>query len=116
MICKENQDNIMKEFSHLLSNSENIKKVLNSKIGPHLANPYYINELKAIIEEENSRQEKYLKEIDNTQYNLILNIERFSNDYFIRVNNNFEAFINLFDCMLLEEDIVSLGGILFNLF
>ena len=113
LINKDNKNNIMKVFFEQQNKSEETKIILNSKIGPHLANPYYINDLNIIIEEENSRQEKFFKEIDSTQFNLIINEEKLSNEYYVRINNNFESFITLFDFMLLEEDFVLLGGIFF---
>jgi len=80
------------------------------KRSQHLANPYFVKDLQDIIEEENQRQTEIFKEIDSSQFNLILNEEKLSNEFYIRINNNFEAFITLFDFMLLDEDFVLLGG------
>ena len=100
----------MTAFYEKQEKSESIKQKLNNKLGPHLANPYFVKDLQDIIEEENQRQTEIFKEIDSSQYNLILNEEKLSNEFYIRINNNFEAFITLFDFMLLDEDFVLLGG------
>ena len=101
----------MKTFYEKQKFSESIKEKLNSNLGPHLANPYYLKELQNIIEEENKRQSQIFNDIDNSQYNLIINEEKLSNEFYIRINNNFEAFVTLFDFMLLDEDFVLMGGL-----
>ena len=116
LMYNENKNNILKVFFEQQKSSENMKMLLNNKIGPHLSNPYYVNDLNKIIQEEKIRQDNFFKEIDISQYNLIINEEKLSYEYYIRINNNFEAFISLFDFMLLEEDFLILGGIYLYLY
>ena len=116
LMYNENKNNILKVFFEQQKSSENMKLLLNNKIGPHLSNPYYVNDLNKIIQEEKIRQDNFFKEIDISQYNLIINEEKLSYEYYIRINNNFEAFISLFDFMLLEEDFLILGGIYLYLY
>ena len=54
LMYNENKNNILKVFFEQQMSSENMKMLLNNKIGPHLSNPYYVNDLNKIIQEEKS--------------------------------------------------------------
>jgi hypothetical protein len=106
---KINYLSLFKEFSLSQTESENIKKELNSQLGPYLANPYYSTTLAGIEQKELERQKTFSVVIDKKQFELIENEEKYANLFNKRIINNFETLIMLFDNFIFEEEFISLG-------
>ena len=101
--------NLESEFEFELVKSEKTQKVIGNEIGPYLANPHYLNKLEEFEKIERERHDSLIDKINKTQFNLIENEEKNADEFFKRLNNNFEAFIILFDNFIFEEEFISLG-------
>ena len=102
-------DEIMNNFNKAKETSEQTKNELKMKLGPYLANPYFSNDLDTFEKKDNERNAEYIKNINETQFNLIQNEEELSKDYIIRILNNFASLMTLFDNFIFEEEFISLG-------
>ena len=100
---------IMNNFDKAKENSEKTKEELRMKLGPYLANPYYSKDLDNFEAKDNERNVEYIKNINETQFNLIQNEEENSKNYTIRILNNFSSLMTLFDNFIFEEEFISLG-------
>jgi hypothetical protein len=100
---------ITNEYKKEKKLSEKTKKELSSILGPYLANPYYLEKLNEMDNTELKRKEDYIKKLNETQYNLIVNEEEKSNAFTIRLLNNFACLLTLFDNFIFEEEFISLG-------
>ena len=100
---------IMDLFTNSKELSDKTKNDLNIKLGPYLANPFYSKELKIIEATDNERSTNYVKNINETQFNLIQTEEENSKNFTIRLLNNFTALMTLFDNFIFEEEFISLG-------
>ena len=89
--------------------SDEIQDDLNKNLGPYLSNPLYINILHDLDSKEKQRNEKFLNVINETQFNLLLNEETNSNEFIIRLLNNFKSLLILFDNFIFEEEYIILG-------
>jgi hypothetical protein len=89
--------------------SDDIQDDLNKSLGPYLANPTYINTVHELDSKEKLRNEKFLNVINETQFNLLLNEETNSNQFIIRILNNFKSLLTLFDNFIFEEEYIILG-------
>ncbi len=58
---------------------------------------------------EEERRKVYLTALNNKQIQLIENEEKCATELFIRIVNNFEAMLILFDNFIFEEEFISLG-------
>ena len=109
-MTNNNQINeIMDKFNKSKDQCEKIKKDLNIKLGPYLANPFYSKDLNDFEEKDNKRNEDYIKNINETQFNLIQNEEDSSKNFTTRTLNNFASLMTLFDNFIFEEEFISLG-------
>ena len=97
------------EFLSSKRTSEKTKKELSSILGPYLANPYYLDKLNEMDNTEMKRNEDFIKKVNETQYNLIVNEEENSKLFTIRLLNNFVCLLPLFDNFIFEEEFISLG-------
>ena len=88
---------------------QDLKSKLDTVIGPYLANPFYSNELNKLDSDEKLRSEKFLYVFNETQFNLLLNEETNSNEFIIRLLNNFKSLLILFDNFIFEEEYIILG-------
>ena len=108
-----NLTNKTNEILDLFTNSKDLsdktKNDLNIKLGPYLANPFFSKELKIIEATDNERSTNYVKNINETQFNLIQTEEENSKNFTIRLLNNFTALMTLFDNFIFEEEFISLG-------
>ena len=68
-----------------------------------------MNILHDLDSKEKSRNEKFLNVINETQFNLLLNEETNSNEFIIRLLNNFKSLLILFDNFIFEEEYIILG-------
>ena len=102
-------NDLLQNFEKNKNISEKIKKELNMKLGPYLANPSFSSELENFETKDNERHTNYLKEINETQFNLITNEEELSKNFTIRILNNFGSLMTLFDNFIFEEEFISLG-------
>ena len=100
---------IMNNFNNAKNESEKTKSELRMKLGPYLANPHFSKELENLEEKDNERNDLYIKNINETQFNLIQNEEETSKDYTIRILNNFASLMTLFDNFIFDEEFISLG-------
>ena len=100
---------IINIFDKSKENSEKTKEELKMKLGPYLANPYYSKDLDTLENKDNERNIEYIKNINEAQFNLIQNEEENSNNYIIRILNNFVSLMTLFDNFIFEEEFISLG-------
>ena len=100
---------IMDLFTNSKELSDKTKNDLNIKLGPYLANPFFSKELKIIEATDNERSTNYVKNINETQFNLIQTEEENSKNFTIRLLNNFTALMTLFDNFIFEEEFISLG-------
>ena len=100
---------IMNNFDKAKENSEKTKEELRMKLGPYLANPYFSKDLDNFETKDNERNVEYIKNINETQFNLIQNEEENSKNYTIRILNNFSSLMTLFDNFIFEEEFISLG-------
>ena len=89
--------------------SDEIQDDLNKNLGPYLSNPLYMNILHDLDSKEKQRNEKFLNVINETQFNLLLNEETNSNEFIIRLLNNFKSLLILFDNFIFEEEYIILG-------
>jgi hypothetical protein len=89
--------------------SEKIKKDLSDILGPYLANPHFIDKLTEIDNTQTKRNQDFIKNINETQYNLIVNEEDNSKNFTTRILNNFACLLVLFDNFIFEEEFISLG-------
>ena len=97
------------EFLSSKRTSEKTKKELSAILGPYLANPYYLDKLNEMDNTEMKRNEDFVKKVNETQYNLIVNEEENSKSFTIRLLNNFACLLTLFDNFIFEEEFISLG-------
>ena len=109
MICSDKTNEIMNLFNNSKDNSENIKNELKAKLGPYLANPFYSKELSNFETKDTQRNIQFIKNINETQFNLIQNEEECSKNFTIRLLNNFACLMTLFDNFIFEEEFISLG-------
>ena len=100
---------IMNTFNKAKDISEKTKNDLKMKLGPYLANPFFTKDLENFEQKDNERNAEYIKNINETQFNLIQNEEENSKDYTTRVLNNFVSLMTLFDNFIFEEEFISLG-------
>ena len=100
---------IMNTFEKSREVSEKTKTELKMKLGPYLANPYFSKDLENFEQKDNERNSLYIKNINETQFNLIQNEEDNSKEYTIRILNNFASLMTLFDNFIFEEEFISLG-------
>ena len=100
---------LLQNFEKNKNISEKIKNELNMKLGPYLANPSFSTELENFENKDNERHTNYIKEINETQFNLITNEEEISKNFTIRILNNFACLLTLFDNFIFEEEFISLG-------
>ena len=106
----ENKKNeIYKSYEKEKKLAENLKSNLDTVIGPYLANPFFIKDLNKLDSDEKLRNEKFLNVINETQFNLLLNEETNSNQFIIRLLNNFKSLLTLFDNFIFEEEYIILG-------
>ena len=106
----ENKKNeISKNFEKNRELNEKNKSELNNKLGPYLANPFFSKDLEDFESKDNERNSIYIKAINETQFNLITTEEDFSQKFIIRILNNFECLMILFDNFIFEEEFISLG-------
>jgi len=95
--------------------NENIKKVLKFKLSPYLENPLLKEELSSVEKESGERFQKVIeviliKQINETQVNLIMEVDSRGNKFFACLLNNTQALINLFEGLLIREDFINLPG------
>ena len=109
LICSEKTNDIMNIFNKSKENSDKIKEELKTKLGPYLANPYYSKDLSNFETKDNERNISFIKNINETQFNLIVNEEDSSKSFTIRLLNNFACLMALFDNFIFEEEFISLG-------
>ena len=110
--CLMNNNEIKKITNEYIKEkklSEKTKKELFSILGPYLANPYYLEKLNEMDNKELKRNEDFIKKLNETQFNLIVNEEEKSNAFTIRLLNNFACLLTLFDNFIFEEEFISLG-------
>jgi hypothetical protein len=100
---------ILSKFEKTRKESEIERKRLNSKLGPYLANPYYMEELKNIELFETQRRSKITENIIQTQFTLFEREEKRAEEFMKRVLNNFEILTQLFDNFVFEEEFISIG-------
>ena len=110
--CLVNNKEMKKLLNGFLSGkktSEKIKKDLSDILGPYLANPHFIDKLTEIDNTQTKRNQDFIKNINETQYNLIVNEEENSKNFTTRLLNNFACLLTLFDNFIFEEEFISLG-------
>lgn len=109
LLNKEKNDAVITEFNQVKDASIKTKEKLNTILGPYLANPYFVDKLKEISDEEDKRSSGLIESINKTQFSLIENEEETSRKYTTRLLNNFECLMILFDNFMFEEEFISLG-------
>ncbi len=101
---------LKQEYRHKYDENNKIIKEIYLQLKPDLASPYYAKELEQILEKEEKRHNSHYDTINNYQIKFIENEEKFANDYYFRSIINFQAFILIFDSVIINEDIVKLDG------
>ena len=105
----EKKNEIINNFNKSKEDSDKTKEELKIKLGPYLANPLYSKDLSNFEAKENERNNLFIKTLNETQFNLIKNEEESSNNFTIRILNNFACLMALFDNFIFEEEFISLG-------
>ena len=100
---------IIQNFDKNKNINEKTKNELRMKLGPYLANPYFLTELDNLEAKDNERNTDYIKAINETQLNLITKEEESSKNFITRILNNFACLMTLFDNFIFEEEFISLG-------
>lgn len=96
-------------FFEKLKQNNDIKSNINSKLGPYLANPYYMSELDKLKNTELNRNKDFSEILNQTQLKILIEIEIQSDLFYKRLLNNYETFILLFDNFIFEEEYIALG-------
>ena len=109
MVCSGKTNEIMNIFNKEKENSDKIKADLKTKLGPYLANPLYAKDLSSFETKDTERNTTFIKNINETQFNLIQNEEECSKMFTTRLLNNFACLMTLFDNFIFEEEFISLG-------
>ena len=109
MVCSEKTNDIMNTFNKSKENSDKTKEDLKTKLGPYLANPLYSKDLSNFETKDTERNAAFIKSINETQFNLIVNEEENSKNFITRLLNNFACLMALFDNFIFEEEFISLG-------
>jgi hypothetical protein len=109
MVCTEKTNDIMNKFNKSKETSDKIKEELKTRLGPYLANPLYSKDLSNFETKDTERNTAFIKSINETQFNLILNEEESSKNFTTRLLNNFACLMTLFDNFIFEEEFISLG-------
>ena len=100
---------LYQEFNSSFQIAEKTKSLLSSSLGPYLANPYYQEKFSKIQSDQVERSKIIVDKINTTQFALIEVEKKFAQDFTIRILNNFEVLLTLFNNFIFEEDFITLG-------